>query len=105
MTCKDCIFNEICERQEDLVQLDDLTWDEYGECDEVERYCSIFRSKANFVEVVRCSECKHLEIVNKAPIYAKCKKHGIVFELWQEDTRENFCSFGARMDGDDDETV
>lgn len=55
---------------------------------------------ADVAEVVRCSECKHLEIINKVPIYAKCKKHGIVFELWQEDTRENFCSFGARMDGD-----
>ena len=33
----------------------------------------------------------------------KCKKHGIVFELWQEDTREHFCSFGARMDGDADD--
>lgn len=58
---------------------------------------------ADVVEVVRCSECKHLEIINKAPIYAKCKKHGIVFELWQEDTREHFCSFGARMDGDADD--
>ena len=58
MTCKDCIFNEICERQEDLVQLDDFTWDEYGESNEVERYCSIFRNKADFVEVVRCRDCK-----------------------------------------------
>lgn len=55
------------------------------------------------VEAVRCSECKHLEIINKAPIYAKCKKHGIIYELWQEDTREHFCSFGARMDGDEDD--
>lgn len=61
MTCKDCIFNEICERREDLVQLDDFTWDEYGESNEVEEYCSIFRSKADFVEIVRCENCKYCE--------------------------------------------
>ena len=56
---------------------------------------------ADVVEVCRCSECKHLEIINKAPIYAKCEKHGIVFELWQEDTRERYCSWGERRKDDD----
>ena len=90
MTCKDCLHNQVCLKrqfEESLVGI-------YG--------CDKYKSKADFAEVVRCSECKHLEIINKAPIYAKCKKHGIVFELWQEDTRENFCSFGARMGGDEE---
>jgi hypothetical protein len=54
---------------------------------------------ADVVEAVRCAECKHLDIINKAPIYAKCKKHEIAFELWQDDTREHYCSWGERKDG------
>ena len=84
--CGDCIYYPICGQ-----------WVEESETfPEIEGGCKVFKSKADFVEVVKCAECKHLEIINKAPIYAKCMKHGIVFELWQEDTRENFCSFGER---------
>jgi hypothetical protein len=89
MTCKDCIFNEICERREDLVQLDDFTWDEYGESNEVEEYCSIFRNKADFVEVVRCRDCRHsVDDICKGLVY--CNEH-------QKSMREkDFCSYGER---------
>lgn len=88
MTCKDCIFNEICERREDLVQLDDFTWDEYGESNEVEEYCSIFRNKADFVEVVRCKDCEHYEADIICEGVGYCNEH-------QKGMRENnFCSYG-----------
>lgn len=48
------------------------------------------------IEVVTCEECKHLEVINKAPIYAHCHKWDYDFELWQEDTRKSFCSYGER---------
>ena len=89
MTCKDCIFNEICERQEDLVQLDDLTWDEYGESNEVERYCSTFRNKADFVEVVRCGKCEHW-IYWADEKRCSCDLHHI------RTNRDDFCSYGER---------
>ena len=94
MTCKDCIHERLCVIKAFPDMFENTKWDKEP--------CDHFKNEADFVEVVRCSECKHLEIINKAPIYAKCKKHGIVFELWQEDTREHFCSFGARMGGDEE---
>lgn len=48
------------------------------------------------LDLVRCGECKHLEVINKAPIYAHCHKWDYDFELWQEDTRKSFCSYGER---------
>lgn len=55
------------------------------------------KNKADFAEVhCRCSECKHLEIINKEPVYAECKKQKLTFLLWQADTRQHFCSYGER---------
>lgn len=64
-------------------------------------YVPIYRMKQWFahkpqIDLVRCGECKYLEVINKAPIYAHCHKWDYDFELWQEDTRTNFCSWGER---------
>lgn len=47
-TCKDCLHYEVC--QYHIAEETDMTINEcsYG-----------FKNKADFVEVVRCSECKH----------------------------------------------
>ena len=50
------------------------------------------------VEVVRCKDCKYLDIINKAPVYACCSKHNHTFPLFEEDTREHFCSWGERRE-------
>lgn len=50
------------------------------------------------VEVVRCKDCKYLDIINKAPVYTYCSKHNHIFPLWEEDTREHFCSWGERRE-------
>ena len=46
----------------------------------------------------RCSECKHLKIINKEPVYAECERQKLTFLLWQADTREHYCSYGERSD-------
>ena len=48
------------------------------------------------VEVVRCKDCKYLNIINKAPLYAYCGKSNYIFHLFEEDTREHFCSWGEK---------
>ena len=53
------------------------------------------------VEVVRCVDCRHLEVVNKEPVYAVCEKNNHTFYLWQEDTRKFFCAYGERKDNVD----
>ena len=46
------------------------------------------------VPVVRCRECKHLNVVNRKELYAFCPKTNFVFLPFQADTRTHFCSLG-----------
>lgn len=50
-TCKDCIYRAMCYKRE-----------HYGK--ENEEPCEMFRNKADFVEVVRCKDCKYGEPKN-----------------------------------------
>ena len=53
---------------------------------------------ADVVEVVRCKDCKHLEIINSREIYAKCKATGLEFKPFDIDTCEHYCSYGERRE-------
>ena len=53
------------------------------------------------VSVVRCRECKHLNVVNRKEIYAHCQKTNTVFLPFELDNREHFCSLGERKEGVD----
>ena len=48
------------------------------------------------VPVVRCRECKHLNVLNRKELYAHCPKTNTVFLPFELDTREHFCSLGER---------
>lgn len=48
------------------------------------------------VPVVRCQECKHLNVINDPKLYAHCPKTNTVFLPFDLDTREHFCSLGHR---------
>ena len=48
------------------------------------------------VPVVRCQECKHLNVINNPKLYAHCPKTNTVFLPFDLDTREHFCSLGQR---------
>lgn len=52
----------------------------------------------DIVHVVRCSECKNLEMINNEGVFAKCNKHNMLFLLWEDDIRENGCSWGEERD-------
>ena len=56
------------------------------------------------VPVVRCRECKHLNVLNSKELYAHCPKTNTVFLPFELDTREHFCSLGERKDGADNDT-
>ena len=53
------------------------------------------------VPVVRCRECKHLNVLNHKELYAHCPKTNTVFLPFELDTREHFCSLGERKEGAD----
>lgn len=56
------------------------------------------------VPVVRCRECKHLNVVNRKELYAHCPKTNTVFLPFELDIREHFCSLGERKEGADNDT-
>ena len=56
---------------------------------------------ADVEPVVRCRECKHLNVLNRKELYAHCPKTNTVFLPFKLDTREHFCSLGERKEGTD----
>ena len=48
------------------------------------------------VPVVRCRECKYLNVINAPKLYAHCPKTNTVFLPFDLDTRTHFCSLGQR---------
>ena len=61
-------------------------------------------STVDAVPVVRCRECKYLNVVNRKELYAHCPKTNTVFLPFELDTREHFCSLGERKEGADNDT-
>lgn len=51
---------------------------------------------ADVVAVVRCRECKHLNVINDEKLYARCPKTNTFFFPFQLNTRTHFCSLGER---------
>ena len=62
------------------------------------------RPTVDAVEVVRCRECKHLNVLNRKELYAHCPKTNTVFLPFELDTREHFCSLGERKEDADNDT-
>ena len=55
----------------------------------------------NAAPVVRCLDCKHLNVLNCEILYAYCPKTNTVFMPFELDAREHFCSLGERKEGAD----
>lgn len=80
MTCNDCIKNDVCELYCHLHYEED-----------VEKRCKHIKNKADFVEVVRCRDCRYFtegmavgmcKRVEGSPILPCCY--------------DNFCKYGER---------
>ena len=74
-TCKDCEFGGSCV----LLHKSDS------------QVCNIFTHKKDYVEVVRCKDCKNAKQSN---IGVYCSFHEIVF------SEDDFCSYGERREGE-----
>ena len=89
--CGDCIYYPICGQ-----------WVEESETfPEIEGGCKVFKSKADFVEVVRCKNCEHWHYTGKGLMDDRvgiCGNDDFPFHCEQRPiTREtDFCSYGER---------
>jgi hypothetical protein len=108
MTCKDCIHYAVCEDRERVEKLNqncnpppyirDGNFSPIG--------CLVFKNKADFVEVVRCKDCKYFKEYSDAHKRAVERADGDCF-LKQTHSYDNqfiacryndFCSYGERSD-------
>ena len=77
-TCKDCLHYDVC--QYHIAEETDMTINEcsYG-----------FKNKADFVEVVRCKDCKYKKIMSDGKTLACIRQ-----SAYKKPT--DFCSYGER---------
>ena len=79
---------------------DDNEWVSYSVCDLLSKTIgdADMMNDCPLIEIVTCSECKHLEVINGAKIYAHCPMWEIDFKPFEDDTRTNYCSWGERKE-------
>ena len=82
MISKDCIHNEVCKYGENRMN--------GGYC--TGENCRHFKNKADFVEVVRCRNCKYWE----TKMDGFCRASYGLCEINNEN--QDFCSYGERRD-------
>ena len=87
----------------DIAQCREERWGKYcpdGACSQRKVWERLKQYEdSDAVSVVRCRECKHLNVVNRKELYAHCQKTNTVFLPFELDTREHFCSLGERKEG------
>lgn len=87
-TCKDCVHYIVCKDDCDSGYLDEDENGNYFTDD-----CNCFINKADFVEVVRCEDCKESYLAKDGKL--RCDR--LYPSLgWVEPT--DFCSYGERKD-------
>ena len=69
-------------------------------CIEVDDSVPNVATPVDFVEVVRCKDCAHLEIINSKEIYARCRMTDLEFKPFDIDARKHYCSYGERRDAE-----
>ena len=89
----------------DIAQCREERWGKYcpdGACSQRKVWERLKQYEdSDAVPVVRCRECKHLNVVNRKELYAHCQKTNTLFLPFELDTREHFCSLGERKEGAD----
>ena len=83
--CEKCIHEELCD------QPGRQLWGHLTK----ETDCSDFKDSTNFVEVVRCKDCKHLGFKGLCDGVCNKKMVGII-------KPDDFCSHGERRDNEND---
>ena len=87
MTCKDCILEPKCILRISYSMGDDeITGKEFTD---IEKRCKSFKNKADFVEVVRCKDCKYKSIMSDGKTLACIRQ-----SAYKKPT--DFCSYGER---------
>lgn len=84
-TCKDCIHETVCSA---LIKKG-LPWADgiYP----ADAFCMAFRNKSDFVEIVRCKDCEHIEMTEYGG-FCCAKDEGVAYD--------GYCAYGKRKGGE-----
>ena len=88
MTCKDCIHYMACK-----TMLESQYYVVDGGGKNADKLCKEFQNKDNFVDVVRCKDCKYWQDNNGGYPHEECR--------WNKNETPNtddYCSYGERID-------
>ena len=88
MTCKECVHFDICDSWYKDIEAQGLVVGEMSQ-----QICEDFKNKADFIEVVRCKDCKYYEI-HKPYVTLNCERDGKLIPMKPDD----FCSYGERKE-------
>lgn len=77
--CKDCLHEKVCKFADEKVSIATTVKETVHDCKD-------FKNKADFVEVVRCKDCKHQEQCSEFIMISGRDKDLV------------FCSYGERSD-------
>lgn len=98
MTCKDCLYFKACADIGEYMTDEYIKWTSVN--NDVRDLCYLFTDKADFVEVVRCKNCKHWRQSHKGIMTTVGYCHNDDFPFLCERTpctrEDDYCSFGER---------
>jgi hypothetical protein len=83
-TCGNCVYAKICKK---VVG----SWFSPQNI----AYCGAYKDSTNFVEVVRCKDCKFF--IEPTATDGLCELDGASRIIWRND---DFCSYGERREGE-----
>lgn len=66
--------------------------------DTVRSFINLLKNETALGEPPTCSICKYLNVINNNELYALCKKTGTIFEPFELDTREHYCTCFRRKE-------
>ena len=78
-TCNDCCYYPVCNYK---------------------MWCDLFKDKTNFVEVVRCKDCKFNHFVQPNDGIIHCGRESICGAGTVFRKAYDYCSYGERKDGE-----
>ena len=84
--CSDCVHYEACIDMYDEVK-DEFDDNAFADC------CEFFKNKADFVEVVRCKDCKHFTEGMAVGMCKRIEDKPIIPCCF-----DNFCKYGERRE-------
>ena len=90
MTCKDCLHYDACLDNQVCGEFEFVTNVNY---EDMKEWCGSFKNKADFVEVVRCRDCKGCWILQDGT--------RVCIRTLKSVEQDNFCSYGKRKEQND----